>query len=137
MRVCVIVLALGATAAQADSLWDHNGSVVSLEASGANRKFVYSVPRTGLPVKAGTVLFTGRRIGDEYEGTAFRFSSSCPARSYPVRGPVSSDQKKITVSGQAPRMDDSCRIVGSFQDTLVFTLQESGGGAPGDSAPPR
>jgi len=128
MRRLVLLLGLCATAAQADSLWDHNGSVMSLEASAADRKFVYSVPRAGLPVKVGTVLFSGKRIGDEYAGTAHRFSSKCPVRSYPVRGPVAEDQKTITLQGQAPRIDDNCKVAGSFQDTLIFTLQESAGG---------
>ena len=36
-------------AAQAGSLWDQNGSLVSLDAEGTARRFVYEVPHSGLP----------------------------------------------------------------------------------------
>jgi hypothetical protein len=48
-------------------LWNHNGSVMRLIASGAERKFVYEVPREGLSaigVTKGTLLFKGKKVGD-------------------------------------------------------------------------
>ena|SRR5882672_11227366 len=55
-----LVLIFFSTAAGAASLWDHNGSVVSLEANGPARKFYYSAPRPGLPVTSGVLLFDGK-----------------------------------------------------------------------------
>ena len=119
-----LALLLIGTAADAASLWDHNGSIVSLEASGATRKFYYSTPRSGLPVTKGTLLFDGRKEGDRYSGIAYIFSSRCAARSYQVSGPVAADQKSVTLYGKAPRVDATCKVTGHTDDALVFNFQE-------------
>jgi hypothetical protein len=48
------------------TVWDHNGSIMRLEASGSDRKFVYDIPRRGMVkagVTAGDAVFEGRREG--------------------------------------------------------------------------
>jgi hypothetical protein len=107
------------------SQWEHNGSVVYLTADGAKRRFYYDAPRAGLDaigVKRGTLLFEGRKDGDRYSGTAYLFSQKCGLQAYAVSGPVASDQSQITItlSGQAPRLDATCKQVGLRNDNLVF-----------------
>jgi hypothetical protein len=114
-------------AAQSQSLWEHNGSIVSLQADGANRQFTYSSPRAGLPVTSGTLLFSGRKSGDTYSGTAYLFSNKCGTIGYAVQGPVSNSDKTVTMYGKKPRRDGSCRVVSSDEvDVLVFNFQHSG-----------
>lgn len=128
LKVIVGVFALlFSTNAYAQSNWDHNGSVVTLQANGANRQFSYSVPRAGLPVSSGTVLFKGTKSGDSYSGTAYAFSSRCGNVSYPVSGPISNNDQTVTMYGWKPVRDGSCRIVGSEEDVLVFNFQNPAG----------
>src|SRR5262245_45534398 len=121
--VLALVVLLTGTTAQAASLWDHNGSVVVLEANGAARKFLYRSPRPGLPVASGTLLFSGKKDGNSYSGTAYVFSRKCGPLGYAVSGPVSDDQRTVTMYGKAPRVDSSCNVVAYRDDTLVFLLQ--------------
>jgi hypothetical protein len=122
MRSSVLFLILLLCApAHAASLWDHNGSTVSLEASGANRKFFYQAPRPGLPVAAGTLLFSGTRNGTRYSGTAYVFSERCGAIGYQVSGSVTADDRSITMYGRAPLKNGSCNVVAYRDDVLVFT----------------
>ena len=125
MKVLVSVFALlFSTSAFAQSNWNHNGSVVTLHANGANRQFSYSVPRAGLPVTSGTVLFKGTKSGGTYSGTAYAFSSRCGTAGYQVSGPISNDDQTVTMYGKIPRRDASCRIVQYDDDTLVFNFQD-------------
>ncbi len=102
MKLVVVVSILFVVAsvippAYSDSRWVHNGSILSLEANGATRRFYYQIPRDGLPVTSGTLLFTGRRVGNRYFGTAYVFSSVCAANSYSVSGSVSEDDPPLRV----------------------------------------
>jgi hypothetical protein len=107
------------------SIWAHSGSMVALLANGPYRQFVYDYPRPGMAevgVRPGTLLFDGQRNGWTYAGTAFLFPPGCPAVPYPVSGPVSPDERVVTMYGPAPRVDWTCNIHGYFNDTLVFSL---------------
>ena len=109
-----------------DKYWDHNGSRMDLIADGATRKFAYRDPRPGLieeGVAQGTLVFVGKRQGDQYSGTAYLFSKLCGPRSYSVSGPVSSDQRSVTMYGQKPILNSSCEVEGYTSDTLVFSYQ--------------
>src|SRR5207244_4202138 len=107
---------------QTPSLWDHNGSTVSLVAKGTARIFLYETPRAGLPegVRPGTVLFDGRRDGNFYDGTAYVFSSRCEPKGYHVRGPVSADDRQVILQGRVPVRDSNCQVVGYRDDRLEF-----------------
>jgi hypothetical protein len=109
---------------QASSLWSHNGSLMGLMADGPSRRFVYERVREGMArvgVRPGTVLFEGQKDGNQYTGTAYIFPPNCPSVAYDVSGPVSPDDRQVTMFGQAPRVDSRCRIFGYRDDVLVFS----------------
>jgi hypothetical protein len=110
------------------SLWEHNGSVMYLQANGAERKFFYDQPRDFMlraGARNGTLLFDGRKQDKSYVGTARIFAGECGAFPYSVSGPISEDQRTVVMSGQAPRIDpSSCRIIGYRDDRLVFEFQD-------------
>lgn len=126
--ICLMLTALWATEGLAQggpTLWEHNGSYVVLSSSGAQRQFRYQAPVAELRqygVQPGTLLFDGRRDGNQYSGTAYVFSKVCGGLPYDVAGPVSSDQRNVTMHGKAPIVDASCRIVGYRDDVLVFNF---------------
>lgn len=113
--------------ALADSCWDHNGSLMRLQAQGNQRWLSYEVPRDVLRqagVQRGTLLFNGVKNGNWYSGTARVFSKFCPGSplEYYVEGPVRGDQLQVTVSGTR-EVFNQCRPTGRYtSDTLVFTF---------------
>ncbi|MEM7301951.1 MAG: hypothetical protein AAF468_12765 [Pseudomonadota bacterium] len=112
--------------ASADSCWNHNGSLMRLQASGNRRWFYYEDPKPTLRragVRRGTLLFNGRKSGNYYIGTARRFSRFCPGTplEYRVEGPVTRDQLKVTIFGSY-EVHRRCEPTGQFRDDqLVFT----------------
>ena len=111
------------------SLWDHNGSVVRLNADGAVREFYYEQPRHGLVqagAKEGSLLFHGTTANGRYQGTAYIFKGSCGQFPYQVSGFVENDYKRVVLKGQAPRVGSDCKVRGYFEDTLLFSLVETG-----------
>jgi hypothetical protein len=107
--------------------YSHNGSDMIIETRGDSIHIRYEKPRAGLAsvgAKSGTLLFTGRRTGDNVEGTAFVFKANCPPAAYSVRGRFNA-QFNLTLEGLAPHWDrNSCAIVsytkGTVQSRLVF-----------------
>jgi len=111
-------------AAMADSIWEHNGSLMRLQASGNTREFVYEVPnpRIGATgVQRGTILFNGVRQGNRYFGTARVFSQYCNAPlEYSVEGNVVAE-KLVILTGQREVYATGCVPTGRMtQDTLEF-----------------
>lgn len=102
------------------SVWEHNGALLRLQASGQRRMFVYSQPRAGVPAAPGDILFHGERRGPIYRGTAYLFSSQCGRIGFAVEGNVHSDDRQVTLHGNAPRRDRNCRVIGSQPNQLVF-----------------
>lgn len=105
--------------------WNHNGSVMRLEADGAERRFIYDVPRPGMlnaGARSGDVVFAGRREGATYSGTAYIFSKSCGQVGYPVAGNVSPDERSVVLEGQAPRLGSDCAVKSYRRDRLKFEL---------------
>lgn len=133
-RMALMCLVAFASIARADSLWDHNGSIVRLVADGSHRTFLYEVPREGLQragVSKGTILFEGVRDGQRYKGTARRFSRNCAEPlQYSVSGAVETETR-IVLRGQREVFDSACHATGEVRnDTLVFTyLRDAGGGS--------
>jgi hypothetical protein len=110
------------------SLWEHNGSRVYLTANGADRRFYYDTPRQELiarGVNRGTLLFEGRKDGEQYSGLVRFFSKNCGIGTYVVSGPVNSTAQPITItmSGKAPQLDNNCKQIGFRDDVLVFTYR--------------
>ncbi len=134
MRIVMLALAAavmltGSGTALADSFWDHNGSLMRLQANGQQRVFTYEEPRSVLRragVRPGTVLFDGRNVGDYYVGRARRFSKHCEAPLvYEVEGPVVGGTR-IIMRGRREVFASGCRGTGRFvEDELVFTYSWS------------
>jgi hypothetical protein len=114
-------------------LWDHNNSVMSLEASGASRRFYYRQPREGMlraGAEPGSLLFEGRQSGRQIAGTAYIFAGHCGQKPYQVQGEIR-DDGSIVMRGLAPRIDrSSCQAGDTRADELVFTPR----GAPAVAA---
>ena len=130
---CAVVLGLAAEA-PAQTWWDHNGSLMRLEAQGTARRFVYESPRAAMRdagVTPGTLLFDGQRIGDRYSGTMRAFSRACGAMPYRMEGRVVSETL-IVFEGNRPVFRD-CRPSGAWRwERLEFRYRAA---APGGSAP--
>ena len=126
MAALALILVLEASPVRADSCWDHNGSIMRLQAQGNQRWLSYEVPRNVLRkagVRPGTLLFNGVKQGNWYAGTAHVFSKYCPGNplEYSVEGPVRGDQLQVTVQGTR-EVYQQCRPTGRYKtDTLVFT----------------
>ena len=113
------------SAPSSGSIWYHNGSTVKLTANGTNRRIAYEAPRRGMRkrgARKGDVLFEGVRDGELYSGTAYIFTKRCGKIGYDVLGAVKKNDTEIVMRGNAPRMDVSCRRIGSRPDKLVFSL---------------
>ena len=109
------------------SLWLHNGSVMRLTANGNARQIRYERPRPNLArrgVKQGELLFEGRRNANTYSGTAYIFTKSCGKAAYVVSGLVEDGGTRVVMTGLAPRLNSSCRQIGTREDRLVFTLRQ-------------
>lgn len=124
---CVISATLAPHTAHADSVWDHNGSVMLYQDSGKHRTIRYLNPKSSiqdLGVRDGTVLFRGERNGDRIHGVAYTFRAGCRPAPYHVDGTVYSETR-VVLRGAAPiRAPGSCEIMGhsrlSPSATLVF-----------------
>ncbi len=110
----------------------HNGSEMQLSTwEDGTVEIAYSIPRAGLSVAKGTVLFRGVAKGTQYSGTAYTFKLGCPPAPYPVAG-VRNDKKEILVlTGSAPNRDAlSCDVAATSRQsknaTLVFNVHIDG-----------
>lgn len=116
--------------AKADSLWDHNGSLMRLLADGNLRQFVYERPRQGMMVagaQTGDSVFIGSVVDGQYVGTAYIFSGRCGRFPYQVVGPIVSNSTRVVMQGSAPRIDRDCRVYDRFLDTLEFSYVAQAG----------
>lgn len=115
-------------AALADSCWDHNGSLMRLQAQGQDRWISYDNPRSGLRsagVGPGTLLFSGQNTGNYMQGWARVFSSACPGTplEYWVEGPVLQNPLRIVMQGTR-EVHRNCQWTGDYAtDRLVFTFR--------------
>jgi len=128
-----LLLTLITPVAWADSFWNHNGSVMRLQADGAYRWMTYQDPRPGMRdqgVQPGTLLFDGYRDGDRYVGTARVFSRNCAApMAYAMNGYVRGDTL-IVLEGMRP-VFRNCRATGEMRwETLSFTCLYSDDARP-------
>jgi hypothetical protein len=107
------------------SRWSHNGSTVQLYAEGDRRAFYYDRPRPGMieaGARRGRLLFKGEIVGERYVGVAYVFSRRCGPRSFPVDGPILDEHARVVLKGKAPRVDETCKVVGHADDELEFVL---------------
>jgi hypothetical protein len=110
------------------SLWDHNGSVVSLIAQGSAREFHYKEPRPGVletGARPGSLLFRGKVVNGQYAGAAFMFDRRCGQISYAVSGPILDNDQLVVLTGEAPLLGAKCRVQGYFTEVLEFRLKNA------------
>jgi len=122
----VAAIVLSATVALALpelAIWDHNGSVMYLVANGSSREVYYQKPRPGMldaGARPGSLLFRGDVNNGQYSGTAYIFNLHCGPIPFEVKGPILDDDKRIVLTGRAPRVDRNCRTYGSYTSNLEF-----------------
>lgn len=128
--ILTVPMLLAPAAAKADSCWDHNGSLMRLQAQGDNRWFSYEQPRQALwssGVGRGTLLFNGQKSGDWYSGLARVFSRACPGTplEYWVEGPVLQNPLRVVLRGTR-EVQQNCQSTGRItSDELVFTYRSN------------
>ena len=108
-----------------NTIWNHNGSLMRLEANGSERRFVYDLPRRGMleaGVKSGDIVFDGRREGPTYSGTAYIYTKLCGRVAYPVAGNVSANERTVALEGQVPLHAPNCTVRSYRRDKLQFDL---------------
>src|SRR5689334_17912931 len=111
------------TASVEPTTWDHNGSVMYLVANGQSREFHYQKPRAGMlevGARSGSLLFRGEIDNGQYSGTAYIFSPHCGQIPFQVKGPISDNDERIILTGQAPRLERNCRAYDSSTSNLEF-----------------
>jgi hypothetical protein len=115
--------------ARPGSYWDYGGSIMHLEAVPDTPSRVFYVYRPSSAMSAmgahpGDLFFSGRRIGDRYEGTAYVYAGRCGRFPYSVTGSVQFGDQTIIISGRKPNIDQtSCRIDGYVSTQLVLQYQ--------------
>ena len=136
LRIYVKVSAamlLAATPAAAQSLWDHNGSLMRVVESGSNLGVYYDRVRPGLveTIPPGSPQFEGQRIGDALAGYAFVYTKYCPGMRFPYHVQGNIWNGIIDLRGPAAVVDPNiCAIVGYRPDSgnahIVTTIVTPG-----------
>jgi hypothetical protein len=138
----VAAIVLSATVAVAlpePAIWDHNGSVMYLVANGSSREVYYQKPRPGMldaGARPGSLLFRGEVNNGQYSGTAYIFNLHCGPIPFEVKGPILDDDKRIVLTGEAPRVDRNCRTYGSYMSNLEFRRLKPNEAAESQEPPP-
>jgi len=117
------------------SVWDHNGSTMTLIENGATREFHYQNPRPGMAqvgAHPGTLLFRGRFDNGQFSGTAYIFNPRCGPIPFPVKGSALDDGERIVLTGQVPVVGRKCRVYRTVASSLEFTRSK-----PAEAAPPQ
>ncbi len=107
------------------TLWNNDGSILRLEASGRSRRFYFTNPGSGLAAKAGDLAFEGVREGSAFSGRAFLYTDICAPIGYTVRGSARANEAAIKMHGKKPRRDAQCTVSGYDDSELVFTRADS------------
>jgi hypothetical protein len=135
-----LVALAGPAHAATGSIWDHNGSKMTLEENGEKRKLVYKEPKEGLDkagIRPGTVLFNGeRKANGRLAGFAKIFKGSCNPLDYFVEGTLNERTGQIVLQGQAPvyTSGTSCEVNGYSDSSPASTLKFAKiGDAPPDA----
>ena len=123
VEYCSSAQAQTQTGSPEPTIWDHNGSEMYLVANGSSREVYYQKPRAGMleaGARAGSLLVRGEVNNGQYLGTAYIFNLHCGPIPFEVKGPVLSDDERIVLTGQAPRVGQNCRTYGSYTSNLEF-----------------
>ncbi len=105
----------------AGSLWDYEKSIVYLQAIPSDRARVFYYCQGA---QAGRILFSGQRITNRYDGTAYVYSNKCGSFSYEVTGQVLNSDDTVVISGPQPQIDElTCKVSGIHDARLEFNLR--------------
>src|ERR1700745_12270 len=129
---CTSTQAQTQTAPPESTIWDHNGSVMYLVANGSSREIFYQKPRPGMldaGARPGSLLFRGEINNGQYVGTAYIFNLHCGPIPFEVKGPILDDDERIVLTGQAPRVGQTCRANESYTSNLEFRRLKPNDGA--------
>jgi len=124
---CTNAQAQTRTASPEPTIWDHNGSVMYLVANGSSREVYYQKPRPGMldaGARPGSLLFRGEVNNGQYLGTAYIFNLQCGPIPFEVKGTILDDDKRIVLTGPAPRVGRDCRPYGTYTSNLEFRRLE-------------
>lgn len=130
MKLTLVVIAAcfaSAASAQEMTLLFHNGSRALFTRDNNKVEIRYDAPKRGLPVREGTLLFTGASDSKgNYRGVAYTFKRGCDPAPYPVTGKDVAGG--IILMGAAPVRDPhGCAITGSTRTSsnarLVFDYE--------------
>jgi hypothetical protein len=111
------------TGSPAQTIWDHNGSVMYLVTNGSSREVYYQKPRPGMldaGARPDSLLFRGEVNNGQYLGTAYIFSPHCGQIPFQVKGAILNDDERIVLTGQAPRVGRDCHPYGTYTSNLEF-----------------
>lgn len=109
----------------ADTLWDHNNSVMRIRTTGNRIEIFYQAPRQGMideGVTSGTLLFSGQRNGGKLSGTAYVFDRRCGKLPYQDEGEILGDNRIILNGRRVPtQLTSDCRVAGYRSDASIFS----------------
>jgi hypothetical protein len=112
----------------AQTLWDHNNSIMLVKLSSTSIEIYYQNPRQGMideGVRSGTLLFSGQRNGDRVSGTAYVFDRRCGKLPYPDEGEIIGDRRIILNGRRVPtQLTSDCRVTGFRTDASVFSKRD-------------
>ena len=120
---CACAYAQTQSAAHEPTMWDHNGSIMSLIEDGSAREFYYQKPRLGMleaGAHPGALLFRGQVDSEQYSGTAYIFNPQCGRIAFQVTGTVLDNDTRIVLTGQVPQVGRNCRAYASYATNLEF-----------------
>jgi peptidoglycan hydrolase-like protein with peptidoglycan-binding domain len=98
--------------------WEFAGTPARLIVRGTQRTF--ALEQAG---GEGTVVFEGRRDGRLYKGTAYVQAANCGRLPYPAEGPISEDNRRVTLGGKVPQVDGNCRVTSYVPGDIVFDVK--------------
>ncbi|MGD9920719.1 MAG: hypothetical protein AB7V13_04615, partial [Pseudorhodoplanes sp.] len=68
-----------------------------------------------------SLVFSGSRSGSRYQGTAYVHTSRCGSFPCGVTGQVSNGDRRVTISGRRPNVNEStCKVSGHSNTSLQF-----------------
>ena len=141
MLLAALAVLAGFASANAQALYNHNGSIMRVVEQGNTVRILYEQPRQGMAqigVRPGTLLFEGELDANRYlEGLSRIFSARCGELDYYVYGQYQRSGD-FTLNGAAPVLEaGGCRVIDNIYDganaNLFFAYLRE---APGRSATP-
>jgi hypothetical protein len=102
-------------AAPGESLWLHNGSIMSLKSNGDAVDLYYARPSRFMSETGainGTPYFKGHKEGQTYQGKAYVYTRYCKGRQFgfEVTGVENAEHTSIVLKGKPPHVNiDICK----------------------------